>query len=157
MKLAERVKLKRKELEMSQDELASRMGYKSRTSINKIEMGRPVSQKIIVRLAESLGVTPSYLMGWEDEENEKQQEESIPNVAAYDGFCNDSAIQIQNQDEKIYPFIRTKKEKHEFPAIKRIFVLFFLFFALQNRAKQDKNWLKSYAKLTLLTQKLRTF
>lgn len=102
MELADRVKLNRKELEMSQDELASRMGYKSRTSINKIEMGRPVSQKIIVRLAESLGVTPSYLMGWEDEENEKQQEESIPNVAAYDGFGNDSAIQIQNQDEKIY-------------------------------------------------------
>ena len=70
MELADRVKLKRQELEMYQDELASRMGYKSRTSINKIEMGRPVSQKIIVRLAESLGVTPSYLMGWEDEENE---------------------------------------------------------------------------------------
>ena len=55
------------------------------------------------------------------------------------------------------PFIRTKIEKHEFPIIKRIFVLFFLFFALQNIAKQGKNELKSYAKLTLLTQKLRTF
>ena len=102
MQLADRVKLKRQELGMTQDDLAKKMGYRSRTSINKIEMGRPVSQKIIVRLAESLGVTPSYLMGWEDEENEKQQEESIPNVAAYDGFGNDSAIQIQNQVEKIY-------------------------------------------------------
>lgn len=55
------------------------------------------------------------------------------------------------------PFTRTKKEKHEFPTIKRNFVLFFLFFALQNIAKQGKNWLKSYAKLTQLTQKLRTF
>lgn len=102
MQLADRVKLKRQELGMTQDDLAKKMGYRSRTSINKIEMGRPVSQKIIVRLAESLGVTPSYLMGWEDEENEKQQEESIPNVAAHDGFGNDSAIQIQNQVEKIY-------------------------------------------------------
>ena len=55
------------------------------------------------------------------------------------------------------PFIRTKKEKHEFPAIKRIFVLFFLFFVLQNIAKQGKNELKSYANFTQLTQKLRTF
>ena len=55
------------------------------------------------------------------------------------------------------PFIRTKREKHEFPIIKRIFVLFFLFFALQNIAKQGKNLLKTYAKLTQLTQKLRNF
>lgn len=103
MELADRVKLKRQELEMSQDELARRMGYKSRSSINKIEMGRPVSQKIIVKLAESLNVTPAYLMGWEDDEREKKKKkESIPDIAAHDGFGNDSAIQIQNQVEKIY-------------------------------------------------------
>lgn len=72
MELADRVKLRRHELDMSQDELARRMGYKSRSSINKIEMGRPVSQKIIVKLAESLNVTPAYLMGWEDDEKEKK-------------------------------------------------------------------------------------
>lgn len=66
MSLAAKVKQKREELEWSQEELASRMGYKSRTSINKIEMGRPVSQKIIVRLAEVLGTTPAWLMGWEE-------------------------------------------------------------------------------------------
>lgn len=66
MTLADRVKARREALELSQEELARRMGYKSRTSINKIEMGRPVSQKIIVRLAEVLGTTPSYLMGWEE-------------------------------------------------------------------------------------------
>lgn len=102
MQLADRVKLKRQELGMTQDDLAKKMGYRSRTSINKIEMGRPVSQKIIVRLAESLGVTPSYLMGWEDEENEKQQKESVPDIAAYDGFGSDSTSQIHDQVEKIY-------------------------------------------------------
>ncbi len=69
MELADRVKLKRKELGLTQDELAKRMGYKSRVSINKIEMGRPVTQKIIVRLAEVLNTTPSFLMGWEDKED----------------------------------------------------------------------------------------
>lgn len=67
MELAERVRRRREELGLSQEELARRMGYQSRTSINKIEMGRPVSQKIIVRLAAALDTTPVYLMGYVEE------------------------------------------------------------------------------------------
>lgn len=66
MELSDRVRIRRRELNMTQDELAKKMGYKSRVSINKIENGRPISQKIIVRLAEALDTTPSWLMGWED-------------------------------------------------------------------------------------------
>ena len=68
MELAMKVKKRREELGWSQEELAKRMGYSSRTSINKIENGRPCSQKIISRLADSLGVSVAYLMGWEEEE-----------------------------------------------------------------------------------------
>ena len=68
MNLADRVKQRREELGLSQEQLALRMGYSSRTSINKIENGRPCSQKIIARLAEALNVSIPYLMGWEDEE-----------------------------------------------------------------------------------------
>ncbi len=68
MTLGERVKKLRLELGLSQEELSKRMGYSSRSSINKIESGRPVTQKIIVRLADALHTTPSYLMGWDDEE-----------------------------------------------------------------------------------------
>lgn len=68
MELAMKVKKRREELGWSQEELAKRMGYSSRTSINKIENGRPCSQKIIARLSESLGVSIAYLMGWEEEE-----------------------------------------------------------------------------------------
>ena len=64
MELADRVRQRRIELGLSQEELAEKMGYSSRSSINKIEMGRPVSQKIIIRLAEALDTTPAYLMGW---------------------------------------------------------------------------------------------
>ncbi len=70
MTLAERVKKLRIDMGMSQQELAKRMGYSSRSSVNKIESGRPVTQKIIIRLAEALHTTPSYLMGWEDEKKE---------------------------------------------------------------------------------------
>lgn len=54
---------------MSQSELARKVGYTSRTTINKIERdGRGISQDKIVAIAKALKVTPSYLMGWEDEE-----------------------------------------------------------------------------------------
>lgn len=70
MELADRVRLRRIELGLSQEELAEKMGYSSRSSINKIEMGRPVSQKIILRLAKALDTTPAYLMGWDQEMND---------------------------------------------------------------------------------------
>ena len=66
MELSEKVKMRREQLGLSQEELALRMGYKSRSSINKIETGRPVTQKIIARLADALGVSIPYLMGWDE-------------------------------------------------------------------------------------------
>lgn len=67
MNLAERVRQRREQLGMSQEQLAQKMGYSSRTSINKIENGRPCSQKIIVRLADALNVSIPYLMGWQED------------------------------------------------------------------------------------------
>lgn len=66
MNLGEKVRNRREEMGMSQEELAKKMGYCSRSSVNKIENGRPCSQKIIARLAEALNVSIPYLMGWEE-------------------------------------------------------------------------------------------
>jgi transcriptional regulator with XRE-family HTH domain len=61
---------RRKELNLTQEELAKRMGYKSKSTINKIEMGiNDIPQSKIAMFAEVLVTTPSYLMGWDDEEN----------------------------------------------------------------------------------------
>ena len=73
MNLSDRVRLRREALGLSQEELAVRMGYSSRSSINKIENGRPCSQKIIVRLAEALHTTPAFLMGWEEVEKKNDK------------------------------------------------------------------------------------
>lgn len=67
MELADRAKKRRLELGLSQEEVAKRMGYSSRTSINKIENGRQITQKIIIRLADALETSPAYLMGWTDD------------------------------------------------------------------------------------------
>lgn len=70
MELHERAKKRRLELGLSQEEVARRMGLKSRSSIYSIESGRPITQKIIVRLAKALQTTPAYLMGWDTDENQ---------------------------------------------------------------------------------------
>ncbi len=67
MKIGERIRHRREELALSQDELAKRLGYKSRSSINKIEndaSGLP--QTKIVAIATALDTTPAFIMGWEE-------------------------------------------------------------------------------------------
>ena len=62
-----RIRKRREELEMSQEELALSLGYKSRSSIAKIEKdGRELPQKKIASIAAALKTTPSYIMGWEE-------------------------------------------------------------------------------------------
>lgn len=69
MDIGERIKLRREELNMSQAELARKVGYTSRSTITRIERdGNGISQDKIVAIAKALKVTPSYLMGWEDED-----------------------------------------------------------------------------------------
>lgn len=60
---------RRKALGMTQEELAKRMGYKSKSTINKIELGiNDIPQGKISKFAEVLLTTPTHLMGWEEEE-----------------------------------------------------------------------------------------
>ena len=68
MDIGQRIRIKRESLNMTQDELAKKTGYKSRSSINKIEIdGRGLPQSKIMSFAQALGTTPSWLMGWSDE------------------------------------------------------------------------------------------
>lgn len=59
----------RKRLGMTQEELAKKMGYKSKSTINKIELGiNDIPQNKILKFANVLGTTPAYLMGWDENE-----------------------------------------------------------------------------------------
>lgn len=61
-----RIRTRREDLGISQEELANRLGYKSRSSINKIEKGEnDIPQSKIQAFAKALRTTPEYLMGWE--------------------------------------------------------------------------------------------
>ena len=64
--IGHRIRKRREELNMSQDELARLMGYKSRSSINKIELEKTdVAGAKIDEFAKALRTTSSYLMGLE--------------------------------------------------------------------------------------------
>lgn len=70
MTIGERIRERRKELNISQDELAKKLKYKSRSSINKIELGHyNLTQSKIKAIADALETTPSYIMGWTDIES----------------------------------------------------------------------------------------
>lgn len=69
--IGDKIKKRRIELGMSQDELAEKMGYKNRSTIAKIENGvNDVVQSNIVRFSEALNTSVAYLMGWDNNEEE---------------------------------------------------------------------------------------
>lgn len=77
IEIGNRIKQLRTEKDMSQDELAKRSGYGSRSTINKIELGiNDVPQSKIKAIAEALGVSVGTLLCW-DEFDEKHDTKKI--------------------------------------------------------------------------------
>lgn len=71
--IGERIKERREELNLSQEELAKRLGYKSRSSINKMELGiQDVPQRKIKEFANVLKCSIGFLL-----EDEKQLPSNI--------------------------------------------------------------------------------
>lgn len=74
MTIGYRIKILREENGLSQEELAKRLGYKSRTSIHKIEQDitdLPLSK--VNEFSQALNTTPAYLMGWDEKENKHEK------------------------------------------------------------------------------------
>ena len=65
MTIGERIKLRRKELGLTQTELAERMGLTSKTTICKAETKdfNPTMDRV-KEFAKALETTPGYLLGW---------------------------------------------------------------------------------------------
>ncbi len=62
--LSRRVRQRREELGLSQEELADRMGYRSKSSITKLEKGvNDLPQSKLEELAAALNTTPAWLLG----------------------------------------------------------------------------------------------
>ena len=70
MTTGERIKQLRLERNLSQEELGAKVGVQ-KSAINKYETGVVINLKrgMIAKLADALGVTPAYMMGWEDDQS----------------------------------------------------------------------------------------
>lgn len=67
LELYRNIKKRRKDLGLTQTDLALKLGYADKSMVAKIEAGSvDLSQSKIVAFAEALETTPAYLMGWED-------------------------------------------------------------------------------------------
>jgi len=75
-----RVRQRRIQLGLSQEELAKRLGYSSRSTINKIENGtNDVVQTKVVDFAKALDTTVAYLMAW-DETSPAFKSQLVPDI-----------------------------------------------------------------------------
>lgn len=68
--IGKRIRELREAKGMTQEELAKKCGYKSRVSINKIELERDAPIKKLVPIALALGISPQELMGWTSDDEE---------------------------------------------------------------------------------------
>ena len=109
MTIGERIKQKRLEQGLSLDQLADKMGYKSKTSVFRAEQGMtdlPLSK--VKEFAKVLKTTPSYLMGWEDEEGNLDTE-SLPQKEKlnYEEFMEQSKFffndeNVSEEDKELF-------------------------------------------------------
>lgn len=108
MEIGERIRIRREELGMSQEELAKAIGYKSRSSINKIEIdGRGLPQGKVVAIAKALHVTPAYLMGWEEADS------TAKNDAEADWILDQLRVLTDRNRQRLMDFIEMLMENQE--------------------------------------------
>lgn len=83
MTIGEKIKQARIAKGLTQEELAEKLGYKSRSSVNKIETGgRDIPRSQIKKIADVLDVSPVSLLGFEDENPvEENQQEHRPEIS----------------------------------------------------------------------------
>lgn len=66
MTVGDRIRKRRLELKLTQEELALKVGYTSRSAIARIESGsNQLRQEMIITFANALNVTPEYILGWD--------------------------------------------------------------------------------------------
>lgn len=81
MEVGERIKLRREQLNMTQEELAQKVGYTSRSSVAKVESNaNGMVQSKLLLFANALKTTPAYLLGWEEHETEQTKEDAVSDI-----------------------------------------------------------------------------
>lgn len=112
MTIGDRIKQRRLELNMTQEELAKLLGYTSKSTIAKIEAdANQLRQSKIKRIAEVLQTTTSYIMGWNDfnEEMPKFEPEHDMLIHLYSSLNGNEKSEFMELVKKYVPLDAEKK------------------------------------------------
>lgn len=123
MTVGQRICNRRQELGMTQEELAFKMGYKTRNAIYQYEKAENMKLSLIRKFAQALDCTEAYLSGWED----KSIEETL--TEAYIKGQEVKELTPNTEEEK--QLIRSFRELDE--ESQRQIVLMLAFLKEQNR------------------------
>lgn len=95
LELYKNIKRKRKEMQMSQTELAKRMGYADKSMISRIEKGEiDLQLSKIIAFSEIFNMHPGDLMGWDSKDI------TIPNYSPQINSIIAQAQQLNNEGLK---------------------------------------------------------
>ena len=75
-----RIRERREFMGMTQEELAHKVGYKSRVSINKLELERDIPVRRVKPIADALEISVADLMGWEEAEASEENAVILANI-----------------------------------------------------------------------------
>jgi DNA-binding helix-turn-helix protein len=85
MQIGNIIKKRRVQLGLSQTELANKLGFKSKASISRIELGvQSLPQNKILEMAKALDVSPEYLMGWRNSLESSSDSKVMVNHKSHD-------------------------------------------------------------------------
>lgn len=109
MEMNEKIKARREELGLTLQEVGDHLGV-SKATVQRYESGEIKNLKLesIEKLAQMLGITPAFLMGWEEKENKKQNQ--LETIAAH--FEGEEFTENDKDDiENFIKYVLSKKNK----------------------------------------------
>ena len=137
-------------MNLSQEQLAEKLGYKSKTSIHKVEQGMTdLPQSKIIEFAKALNTSPAYLMGWIDEkiEDKKLCEISLSNGNRFEFKENNGKIKMLMKEPNKSEWQEFQFDEYEQREFEKVMGMNMLFFNGKEVAPEDKIELEK----TLLT------
>ena len=101
-----RIRLRRKELGWTQTEFAQRIGVESKSAVSRLENGKySYTADQVQKYADVLGVTPAYLMGWNDNVNKVNTDSLVD--AVMNDKCNELIeISVKLTDDNLDALIK---------------------------------------------------
>ncbi len=102
--IGKKIRARREELGLTQEELATKLGYKSKTTIAKIENGtNDIVQSKVIDFANALSTSISYLMGWSEEPTKETSSKGY----YIDEETAKTAQEIYNNDKVLFDVYNT--------------------------------------------------